>query len=363
IPYLLMMAMASISLAFALLYFHNFRGYIYSDWNPYLYWAWLPVLGGLLAYEKDGAERLGHTMLAVALTLAMIAAVRAELGMHVLPIAQTGGAQEAPGLSQSEFVRVQMPAFVFVLWATTAMALRVAQRRVGYLIALPIIGVLLMGLYFNFGRALWIWTIVAIAASLRFVDRERAVKLVALAGLAAALGIGGLIVAKPRALEAVAYRFASIEQEGGGRTSYGLRQWENEIAVHQILRSPFIGVGIGGEYRRWSPTLVNFSDHVRYIHNSYLYLSLKIGLPGLAMMLWLLIGSWLRGRKLQGNKRDGWNNPYQLTCLSVLPAVLCLCVTQPELMEAPSILFFVCLLNLLCSGSAPSATVSKAEPA
>ncbi|HTR45601.1 MAG TPA: O-antigen ligase family protein [Thermodesulfovibrionales bacterium] len=89
-----------------------------------------------------------------------------------------------------------------------------------------------------------------------------------------------------------------LYRQGVVNTSIGLRLHMWEIACSEIRRSPLIGSGTGSfkkawELRKKDPSLP-FIDHP---HNSFLYMAVSFGIPGLAALCWLLLELFRRGWK------------------------------------------------------------------
>ena len=344
-PYLLFLSCVFVSLVIGVYYFHNNVPYLYRDGRVFLYWLWLPIIGGMVSDSPLGLTCLGRVALAVAITVAMMAIFQAVTGIQIVAVGRVG-ALETTGADQSEFVRVQMPGFAFVVWGVVWLALSMAQRKVDVRLGAILSLVFVCGLLVNFGRALWVWTLVALLISMLLIEKRRALVMLCSLIIVGISFSSLILLTKPELADAVIVRITSVEKEGGGNTSYGLRQWENENALARLSSSPIVGVGMGGEYRTWVPVLRMFEDHTRYIHNSYLFLSLKIGLPGLFVVLWLLVIAWLqafRNRKCCVDE----NHVFTLVSVATLPALLGLCITQPELMSTYSVVCFVLILVFL----------------
>jgi O-antigen ligase len=88
------------------------------------------------------------------------------------------------------------------------------------------------------------------------------------------------------------------------------REFENGKALESILKHPLLGVGLGGRYRelttfqgeslglwtRGSQAADQITLFTRYVHNSYLSIAVKMGVPALLVLAWFclafLVGSW-----------------------------------------------------------------------
>lgn len=88
------------------------------------------------------------------------------------------------------------------------------------------------------------------------------------------------------------------------------RVFENGKALDAILKQPLLGVGLGGRYRalttfqgeslglwtRGNQAPDQVTLFTRYVHNSYLSITVKMGIPALMILLWfctaLLVNGW-----------------------------------------------------------------------
>lgn len=100
----------------------------------------------------------------------------------------------------------------------------------------------------------------------------------------------------------IVMRFGSLFTPGETAETGSLqwRTFETETALASIYAHPWAGVGLGGRYRslttlageangnlaRGSLADGEISRFTRYIHNSYLAITVKMGLPGLVAFLW-----------------------------------------------------------------------------
>jgi O-antigen ligase len=87
-----------------------------------------------------------------------------------------------------------------------------------------------------------------------------------------------------------------LYQQGNVNTSIGLRLHMWEIAVSEIKKHPFAGLGSVGFYHAWEtrkmdPSLPSF-DHP---HNSFLYMMVSFGIAGLITLCWLFLSMLKNG--------------------------------------------------------------------
>ena len=347
-PYLWFIFFVLLSCLLGFFYFHNDIPYMYRDGRAFLYWLWFPLIGGMVASTPNGLKYLGFVVLAIGISVAVIALFQAVTGMQIVAIGKVGGL-ETEGANQSDFVRVQMPGFTFVVWGILWLFISIAQKTVNKLTAMLLALLFIGALLVNFGRGLWIWTLVALLVSMCLIEKRRALSLLSVLVVMGFVFTSLFLVIKPEIIDAIVIRFTSVKNEGGGLTSYGLRQWENESALSKLYSHFILGVGMGGEYRNWIniPNIAIFKEHTRYIHNSYLFLWLKTGIFGLTSLLWLLIVAWFGGFITKKKVHLHESHTYILVSIAALPSLLALSVTQPDLVSAYSIMLFIFILLFL----------------
>jgi len=119
-------------------------------------------------------------------------------------------------------------------------------------------------------------------------------------------------------------------RQGDVNTSIGLRLHMWEIALSEIKKNPFFGIGTGGFRRAWEvnkkdPSL-GFYDHP---HNSFLYVMVSFGVPGLVAFCWLMCVM----------VKNGWRYRYSLRGFSVLTFAVVFLVgslTDTQLLPTPT---------------------------
>ncbi|GJI91823.1 O-antigen ligase family protein [Duganella hordei] len=347
----------AVSFGMAIFYFHNKVPNIYRDGRAFLYWLWLPILWRMTAGQQDSIPKLVRVIVGIALTVVGLALFQWVTGVQVVAVGLVASLGTTSGLGE-EVTRVQMPGFLFVSWAVIWLMLQMLYKRVSLLVAGPMMLLLLAGLYVNFGRGLWAWTFIGILIPVFFIGSGRSAKLLIMMTLGAVLGVGTLAVVKPSVLENIGSRLISVQNEGGQKSSYGWRELENTEALITLRRTPLVGVGMGGEYRPWVHELRLFFEHVRYIHNSYLFIALKLGIPGLLCLLILYWRSWNGARQGLSVISDQYRVTL-LACLSFFPISMGLSITQPEFMNTYSVLIFVFMIVIFANCFVPEARAAK----
>ncbi|KAA3647822.1 MAG: hypothetical protein DWQ07_02225 [Chloroflexi bacterium] len=110
--------------------------------------------------------------------------------------------------------------------------------------------------------------------------------------------------------------------------SFRWRDVEYEGAFESIASRPFLGIGIGAEYRDWNSLLDNppFYDGRTYIHNGHMWLLMKTGVIGYLAFL-LLGGTYVfrAFRKWQSIENELWKAVViggALTFIGLIPAAI-----------------------------------------
>jgi O-antigen ligase len=102
---------------------------------------------------------------------------------------------------------------------------------------------------------------------------------------------------KPATFEAFVYRMTSISAEIQYGYSAGFRYMEIDAMLPHILEQPLTGIGLGADYKGSSGSST-FIELNRYMHNAYLYMAGKMGLPALGVFLLMMVTIFAMGRRL-----------------------------------------------------------------
>ena len=360
--FLTFMSLVLVSVLLALTFFHNTIPFIYRDARAFMYWLWLPLLFWLAGSRPDGDRNLARVLIAIACAVAVLALVQYVFGVQLIREGRVGSL-ETGGSVDIDTTRVQMPGFTFVLvglsWAVVSIVK--GGKRIFY--GIPLAFLFTAALYVNFGRALWTWSVLAVVVCGAVMGFKRAMIIIGTLGV---LGISvgaGLYLSKPVIIDNIVHRFGSVADEGGSKSSFGWRRLENQAAAEHIVQSPLVGIGLGGEYRSWVPDIRQFSEHTRYIHNAYVFMAVKLGLPAAVLLVVMLLRIWWRSLRLRhapGPREDTlW-----VAIVGSFLSILAISTTQPELVSTHTI-FLLCLMlaKLLhvAGGMVPNSPILRSD--
>jgi O-antigen ligase len=153
-------------------------------------------------------------------------------------------------------------------------------------------------------------------------------------------------------LAGITQRFASVltvsETEETGSLQW--RNFENEQAMQAIRNQPLTGVGLGNRYRavttfqgeadglltQGSIATDRVSRFTRYVHNSYLSIAVKMGIPGLLVLLWFCAAALFKGFQVYRNLPDSEYKGVVLGILVGFAGLLEWCYFHAHLIKAES---------------------------
>jgi O-antigen/teichoic acid export membrane protein len=152
-------------------------------------------------------------------------------------------------------------------------------------------------------------------------------------------------------VNSIVERAVSIFDVGSTMDSASMqwRVFETGEAFRSIKENPFAGVGLGNAYREvttlqgenlgWITEDQGITDPLRFtrfVHNSFLMIAVKMGLPSLLLFLWFsvafLVGSWKIFRRMN----DALDRSVILAIASAFVGLLFWSIFHSHLMEAES---------------------------
>ena len=202
-----------------------------------------------------------------------------------------------------------------------------------------------VGILLTFGRTTWGVTLLGLAVVMYLLGLRKSGRMLVWSLVGSSLAFALLIAVKPAMLDALVVRATSIEKEIEYGSSAAWRYYEAEQVLPQVAANPVLGLGLGAAYRRPARSDA-LPEQVRYIHNGYLYMASKLGVPALALFIWcvgmILLWSW-RGARTEPDPRS--RGVHAAICAGVL-GVLLASITEPHLMRDSSLAFLGVLAGL-----------------
>jgi O-antigen ligase len=302
---------------------------IFNESRPYFTWMLLPIFCLAIDTEKR-LKRFLILLMALALTLATGVMFQSFTGIAIF-----GRGQELRQLwsidgGVSDVLRSTTPGMFLMTGALIYLFAAYAKEQLRQPILIALLGAILTGgLLVGFGRGMWLSLIIGLALLAFFSRRASYFQLVLTCTAMATLVVSTLLIAKPEYLYAISDRFLSVGEEIESGSSFGRRKEENYYALQKIAESPLVGVGLGGRYKPDSPESRTWPDQVRYVHNAYVKVAVKTGIPGILTASFLIIV--LVGRSWSAARSGGQNPAVSFAVLWViLTTTIFTSMTQPN---------------------------------
>lgn len=197
---------------------------------------------------------------------------------------------------------------------------------------LPVAGLLFIGIVLTFGRTTYAAVLFCGLLVVWWLDKKSLPKLTAL--LLLAIGLGSALGAywKPDSAAAVYYRLTSIGEEIDHGYSAQWRVWEVEAMLPLIKEHPLIGIGLGADYKGSRGSSLR-PELNRYVHNAYLYMAGKMGLPALFLFLFFMASVFAIGRRSARSHASTWSRIVGAAGAAMIIRFLLASITEPHLMS------------------------------
>ena len=137
------------------------------------------------------------------------------------------------------------------------------------------------------------------------------------------------------------------------------RVFETKKALQSIQANPLFGVGLGNSYRPltllqneanggWGGVdLEDKTRFTRYVHNSYLFLTVKLGLSGLGLLVWMCLGFLISGWHLFRGSPDALTRGVTLSILAGFVGLLQWSVFHSHIMRVESTAVIGVMMGLI----------------
>jgi O-antigen/teichoic acid export membrane protein len=378
LPLIAFLGFAFFSAWYALFVQHVATNWALSDLRNLMYYAVFFVTGWAVTQRRQLAILLSGMFLIADLTTGIVflqqfpgAGQRLLAGMQ-----RTGWIvwQQSTASGGFGLVRIVAPGqvlvyFMMVLAFCLTMFARLSRRlRIISWVQFFYLG---FGMILTYTRAEWIAAALAlglITAVFIRIYRARLARYLAIgsAVLVLALSVYGLVAAElkasPAFANAVTTRVLSMftVRDTLDTNSAEWRLFENREALRSISEHPLLGVGLGNSYRNltllggeadgWMSASMlpdQLYRFTRFLHNSYLSIAMKMGVPALVCFLWFCAAFLVSGWQLYRNLSGGYLRAVVLSLLAGFAGLLLWSLLHQHFIQAESTLIVGLMVGLV----------------
>ena len=218
-------------------------------------------------------------------------------------------------------------------------------------------GLLLLGIFLSYGRTTFAVAALCVVIVVSWLNFKKLSQLVVMFVLAICIAASITALLKPKSLASIYYRMTSIDTEIESGYSAQWRFWEAELIIPKIQKYPMMGLGLGADYKGSSGSSKN-PDLNRYVHNGYLYMAGKMGLPALTFFLLAIATIFAIGRRFAKSDASLEIRIVSAACAAMMINFLLASITEPHFMEDYS-LVLIALAGALVYLSARQATLTR----
>jgi O-antigen ligase len=317
VPFVLLSWLAVFSAALSVLLRAVEVSWALSELRGFAYYATL-LLVLWNVRERGQLMRLLAGLYIIGLVIVAIMLVQQFVGPVPLFAGQDNTSWQIIGRSDGGITRIRPPAHVLLYFISILAFVQAAYARSGLTKAVLFgLAVFLnLALLLTFTRSQWVASGLAMTIALLMFPRSARVTLTVLA-VTFVLAASALVLVQRDRFEAfigeqnfatpLVARIESIFELEETLTSYSAqtRYFQTDAALASIKANPVVGVGLGNYYRGLTPDEANsrYTRFLRFIENSYLYMTTKMGLPALlifgAFAAVVLLSAWRNFHRTQ----------------------------------------------------------------
>jgi O-antigen ligase len=356
-PLLALIGWAAFSALYAMLIRHVETNWAFGELRSISYFGVFFLAAGMLKERRQLVVLLTGVLVVVDIT-AFIMFAQQLLGPErpLLP-SMVGGAGgwrvwAVDGASGFGAVRIIPPGHVLMystMLVMLCLALYSGQSRWARRVFTFHFVFLNIALLLTYSRAQWLAAVLGIALIAVLIPREdqgKIARVVTVGLVLLVIGYGLVGSAVQQTLGSTTF-FSSVSDrmltiitpdETLETDSLQWRVYETGVAMDAVNENPLLGVGLGNRYR--GPTLVQNADelatedrYLRYVHNSYLYLTVKMGVPGLLFFAWFALVFLGNGFLAYSRTLTGAHKRVALALLAAFTGILFWSITESQLME------------------------------
>ena len=303
---------------------------VLGETRDLMYAAVLP-LAVVILREQQRQERF---VIALVVLGSLFSLGQLAQGLFGIPVFGTSGISNLETLGFREYSTTRsntngLSVIIFALFLTIgAHALGVLRRG----LFLPLFGLLTMGILLTYGRTTFATVVLCLLVLMAWLNLK------ALPRLAAVSAVFLLVVAalgyafKPASIEALVFRLTSVSEELRHGHSANFRYQEVDAMLPHIAQHPLTGLGLGADYKGLSGSSVR-DDLNRYVHNAYLYMAGKMGVPALLLYLLMMVAILILGRRLAKSDAPPWVRVVGAASAVMMIRFWVSSITEPHLMS------------------------------
>ncbi len=330
-------------------YFQGNTELVIAEARGFLGLLVLPMVQWIIR-DKQGADRLSAWISVSAVLVSIYVILQAVAGAHILD----GRVESLDQGRNSDVTRSVIDGVYIQGFALYHMTLALKSgRRIRFWL-IPFILIVLLGLLATFTRGAWAAAAMGGLVAAFLAARWRGVFIAAAMGVIMVAGaVSVAYVLKPRVAEAAIERALGIGKELREGGSYGWRRIENEEAFRNIREHPLLGVGIGGMYKKVASSgATNFELEYYFIHNSYLFFPLKMGIIA-ALGPILVAAAFLLGLARIYRSTGGYVGTTAAVCAGTMTMIFIGSVEGPHLKSFPGLLILGTAMALVAVAYRP----------
>ena len=255
-------------------------------------------------------------------------------GVFGLPVFGSAGisALETLGYFEHSTIRSNTFGLSVIIFALLLVTGAYVLDLVGRPLFLALAGLLAFGIFLTFGRTTFAVVAACIVLVVWWLDMKKLPQLILVSVVAMAIAAYAGSIFKPEALAAVYFRMTTISSELEYGYSAGWRYREFEEMLPHILQYPLTGIGLGADYKGLGVSSRN-PDLNRYVHNAYLYMAGKMGVPALLLFLLAMATIFYIGRREAKSDASPWVRVVGAASAAMMIRFVFASMTEPHLMS------------------------------
>jgi hypothetical protein len=338
-----------------------FRGlnpsFVFGEARDLLYLVMLPIAVVVLRPP----ERQERFVVSIVIVGCLFSVGQILQGVFNIPVFGASGISVLETLGHREYSTMRSNThglnviFFSLLLTVGAYVLNVIRKPLFFAVA----GLLFVGIVLTFGRTTFAAVLLCGVLVVWWLNPRKMPQLASVLVLTVAGGSAAAAFLKPDSFAAVYHRMTSISAEINYGYSAQWRFWEAEAVLPHIQAHPFAGIGLGADYKGAGGSSAR-PDLNRYVHNGYLYMAGKMGLPALGFFLLSMASIFAIGRRLAKGGALSWTRIIGASGAAMMIRFLFASVTEPHFMSDYGVSIIAIVGALVVIGAQRSA--AAAEP-